>query len=46
MIVNQQIKATLTELLNCEGVKQDRRYCDWVQEVDGCGEGAERGETA
>ena len=31
MNVNQQIKATLTELLNCEGVKQDRRYCVWVQ---------------
>ena len=29
--VNQQIKTTLTELLNCEGVKQDRRYCAWVQ---------------
>lgn len=29
--VNQQIKATLTELLNCEGVKQDRQYCLWVQ---------------
>ena len=31
MNVNQQIKATLTELLNCEGVKQDRWYCVWVQ---------------
>ena len=29
--VNQQIKATLTDLLNCEGVKQDRQYCLWVQ---------------
>ncbi|KAL5346642.1 hypothetical protein ACLOAV_008349 [Pseudogymnoascus australis] len=29
MNVNQQIKTTLTELLNCEGVKQDRRYCAW-----------------
>lgn len=29
--VNQQIKTTLTELLNCEGVKEDRRYRAWVQ---------------
>jgi len=29
--VNQQIKTTLTELLNCESVKQDRLYCVWVQ---------------
>jgi hypothetical protein len=31
MDVNQQIKATLTELLNCEGVKHDQRYRVWVQ---------------
>jgi len=29
--VNQQIKSTLTELLNCEGVRGDRRYRMWVQ---------------
>ena len=29
--VNQQIKTTLTELLNCESVKQDRLYSVWVQ---------------
>lgn len=30
-MVNQQIKSTLTELLNCESVKSDRRYRMWVQ---------------
>lgn len=29
--VNQQIKTTLTELLNCESVKSDRKYRMWVQ---------------
>ena len=29
--VNQQIKATLTELLNCESVRADNRYRTWVQ---------------
>jgi hypothetical protein len=29
--VNEQIKCTLTDLLNCEGVKGDRRYRRWVQ---------------
>lgn len=29
--VNQQIKTTLTELLNCESVKRDRLYRAWVQ---------------
>jgi hypothetical protein len=29
---NQQIKNTLTELLNCEGVKHDKAYRQWVQE--------------
>jgi hypothetical protein len=29
--VNQQIKATLTELLNCESVRKDRRYRMWIQ---------------
>lgn len=29
--VNQQIKATLTELLNCDSVRQDRLYSVWVQ---------------
>lgn len=29
--VNQQIKNTLTELLNCESVRGDRRYRMWVQ---------------
>lgn len=29
--VNQQIKTTLTELLNCESVRQDRLYSVWVQ---------------
>ncbi|KAL3422538.1 hypothetical protein PVAG01_06694 [Phlyctema vagabunda] len=29
--VNQQIKTTLTELLNCESVKNDKRYRMWVQ---------------
>jgi len=29
--VNQQIKTTLTELLNCESVRGDRRYRMWVQ---------------
>jgi len=28
---NQQIKSTLTDLLNCESVKGDRRYSRWVQ---------------
>jgi len=31
MNVNQQIKATLTELLNCESVRKDRRYMMWIQ---------------
>lgn len=29
--VNQQIKTTLTDLLNCESVKSDLRYRKWVQ---------------
>jgi hypothetical protein len=29
--INQQIKSTLTELLNCEGVKHDKSYRQWVQ---------------
>jgi hypothetical protein len=29
--VNQQIKTTLTELLNCESVKGDRSYRMWIQ---------------
>ena len=29
--VNQQIKSTLTELMNCESVRGDRRYRMWVQ---------------
>jgi len=29
--VNLQIKSTLTELLNCESVRGDRRYRTWVQ---------------
>lgn len=29
--LNGQIKCTLTDLLNCEGVKSDRRYSKWVQ---------------
>lgn len=29
--VIEQIKRTLTELLNSEGVKGDRRYRTWVQ---------------
>lgn len=29
--VNQQIKSTLTTLLNCESVRGDRRYRNWVQ---------------
>lgn len=29
--VNQQIKSTLTELLNCDGVRGDRRYRMWIQ---------------
>jgi hypothetical protein len=29
--VNQQIKGTLTELLNCESVRADKRYRMWVQ---------------
>lgn len=28
----QQIKATLTELINCESVKHDDRFRQWVQE--------------
>lgn len=31
MQVNQQIKTTLTELLNCESVRSDRLYSVWVQ---------------
>lgn len=31
MNVNQQIKTTLTDLLNCESVRHDRRYRMWVQ---------------
>lgn len=30
--VNQQIKATLTSLLNCESVKHDQEFRAWVQE--------------
>jgi len=29
--VNQQIKSTLTELLNCDSVRGDQRYRMWVQ---------------
>lgn len=29
--VNEQIKCTLTDLLNCESVKNDRQYRMWVQ---------------
>jgi len=29
--LNQQIKSTLTELLNCESVKHDKAYRQWVQ---------------
>jgi hypothetical protein len=29
--VNQQIKSTLTELLNCESVRRDKRYRMWIQ---------------
>jgi len=29
--VNQQIKSTLTDLLNCESVRGDRRYRMWIQ---------------
>lgn len=29
--VNQQIKTTLTELLNCDSVRTDRRYRMWIQ---------------
>lgn len=29
--VNLQIKSTLTELLNCESVRTDRKYRMWVQ---------------
>jgi hypothetical protein len=29
--VNKQIKCTLTDLLNYEGVRGDRRYRIWVQ---------------
>ena len=29
--VNEQIKCTLTDLLNCEGVWGDRRYRMWVE---------------
>jgi len=29
--VNQQIKSTLTELLNCDSVKGDRSYRMWIQ---------------
>jgi len=29
--VNQQIKSTLTDLLNCESVRRDPRYRMWVQ---------------
>lgn len=29
--VNLQIKSTLTELLNCESVRNDNRYRSWIQ---------------
>ncbi|TVY17145.1 hypothetical protein LARI1_G005298 [Lachnellula arida] len=29
--VNQQIKSTLTALLNCESVRGDKRYRNWIQ---------------
>ncbi|TVY82169.1 hypothetical protein LSUE1_G004297 [Lachnellula suecica] len=29
--VNQQIKSTLTTLLNCESVRSDKQYRNWVQ---------------
>lgn len=31
MHVTQQIKTTLTDLLNCESVRNDKRYRMWVQ---------------
>jgi hypothetical protein len=31
MDVNQEIKSTLTELLNCESVRGDRKYRRWIQ---------------
>jgi hypothetical protein len=30
--INRQIKSTLTELLNCEGIKEDKAARTWVQE--------------
>jgi len=30
--INQQIKATLTELLNTESVRSDEKYRAWIQE--------------
>ncbi|KAF2835132.1 hypothetical protein M501DRAFT_982666 [Patellaria atrata CBS 101060] len=30
--INQQIKATLTSLLNCESVRHDEQYRSWVQD--------------
>ncbi|KAG0652821.1 hypothetical protein D0Z07_0074 [Hyphodiscus hymeniophilus] len=38
-VVNQQIKTTLTELLNCASALQDVG----ADETDGCGDGAEEG---
>ena len=29
--INQQIKATLTELINCEEVKHDKKFRAWIQ---------------
>jgi len=29
--INQQIKATLTELINCEDVKHDKKFRAWIQ---------------
>lgn len=29
--INQQIKTTLTELLNCDSVKHDKAFRAWVQ---------------
>lgn len=31
-VVNEQLKCTLTDLLNCESVKSDGRYRLWVQQ--------------
>jgi hypothetical protein len=37
--INLQIKATITELLNCWSVKSDKKFRIWILQANGCREG-------